>query len=185
VHVQTHLILSWLTGHRLNAWRDRLLIAWAGVAPDLDGLSLLAGVEAYSRWHHVLTHGLFAALAVSGGVALLAQQKRQAALLAFAAFHLHLICDFLGSGREWGIVYLYPLSGHEVFSPVGWALASWQNVAVTALALIACGYTSVRFGRSFLEAFLPSRVDAAISQSLRERFGRPSAKPESDDDSSH
>lgn len=147
-----------------------MLIAWAGVVPDLDALTALASIEAYARWHHVLTHGLFAAIAFSALAAALARARTTVFALAFAAFHLHLLCDFLGSGREWGITYLYPLSVHETFSPIGWPLASWQNLAITAVALLACVYTSQRYGRSFLEACLPRSVDAAVGEALRTRF---------------
>lgn len=61
MHVPTHLAISWLIGHSLVERRDRRLVAWSGVAPDLDALSLLAGPAAYSQYHHVLTHGLLAA----------------------------------------------------------------------------------------------------------------------------
>ena len=120
MHPPTHLALSWLVGHRLRERRDRVLVAWAGLAPDLDGLTLVAGEMAYGRWHHVLTHGLVAALLVTGMVACVAQQRTKAAILALVAFHLHLLCDLLGSGAQWGIVYLYPVSDYETFAPFGW-----------------------------------------------------------------
>jgi len=159
-----------LTGCQLQQRRDRILVAWAGVAPDLDGLTLLASVESYARWHHTLTHGIAAAIGVSLIAAMLATERRRVFAFAFAAFHLHLLCDLLGSGREWPIVYLYPFSAYEFFSPIGWPLTGWQNMAITAAALVACGYTAVRFGRSFLEAFLPLRVDTVVVETLRRRF---------------
>ena len=45
-----HAELSWLAGVRLTERRDRLLVTLAGVVPDLDGLSLLGGVDAYAKW---------------------------------------------------------------------------------------------------------------------------------------
>jgi hypothetical protein len=53
-------MLSWVVGHRLAERRDRRLVAWAGAAADLDGLTILAGLDAYARWHHALTHGIAA-----------------------------------------------------------------------------------------------------------------------------
>jgi inner membrane protein len=178
MHLQTHLVLSWLTGCRIRQRRDRILIAWSGVAPDLDGLTVLAGIEAYGRWHHTLTHGLVAAIGMSLLVATLATDFRRVFAFAFAAFHLHLMCDLLGSGREWPIAYLYPFSTHEFFSPVGWGLTGWQNIAITAAALAACGFTAVRFGRSFLEACLPRRFDVAVVEALRLRFASTSSTPD-------
>jgi inner membrane protein len=52
-----HAELSWLLAQGLRTRRDRILVTCAGLAPDLDGLPLLAGVEAYARYHHVLFHG--------------------------------------------------------------------------------------------------------------------------------
>ena len=179
MHPPTHLALSWLAGCRLSTRRDRVLVAWAGLAPDLDGLTLLAGVDAYGRWHHVLSHGLAAALVCAALVAMWAHDRVKTALLALAAFHLHLVCDLLGSGREWGIFYLYPLGDFEYFSPVGWSLASWQNMAVTAVALLAIGWQGLTRGRTFVEAFLPRAADAAVVEVLRRRFARAFRRPRS------
>jgi hypothetical protein len=177
VHPPTHLALSWLAGCRLQARRDRVLVAWAGLAPDLDGLTLLAGVEAYGRWHHVLSHGLAAALVCTALVAVAARERVKTALLALAAFHLHLVCDLLGSGREWGIVYLHPQSDFEYFTPFGWPLPSWQNMTVTALALLAIAWQGITRGRTFVEALLPRAADAAVVEVLRRRFARLSRRP--------
>ncbi len=171
MHLPSHLVLSWLVGHRLPERGDRLLIAWAGIAPDLDGLTLVFGEVAYGRWHHTLTHGLVAALAVTAIAGYLARQRLATALLALAAFHLHLVCDLLGSGPQWGFLYLYPFSELEISFRSGWTLVSWQNVAITALGLGACFYTALRHGRTFAEAWLPRRVDAAVVEALRRRFG--------------
>jgi inner membrane protein len=172
MHPPSHFVLAWLVGHRLPERRDRLLVAWAGLAPDLDGLTLLAGEIAYGRWHHVLAHGLLAALLATAVVALLAQRRWITASLAFGAFHLHLICDLLGSGREWGIAYLWPLTAAEITFRHGWPLPSWQNVSITAAALGACLYTALRHGRTFAEALLPARADRAVVAALRQRFQR-------------
>jgi len=48
VHQPSHLIISWLVGHRLEDRRDRLLVTWAGLAPDIDGLSILGGKYFYT-----------------------------------------------------------------------------------------------------------------------------------------
>jgi hypothetical protein len=171
MHPQSHLIVSWLVGCRLREWRDRFLVAWSGLAPDLDGLTALAGEEAFGRWHHTLTHGLPFAVCVATVAVCFARQRLTVTLLSLAAFHLHLLCDFLGSGLPWGIVYLYPLSDHEYFSPDGWSLVSWQNVGITVLALVSCGHVALRHGRTFVEALLPRRVDRAVVEVIRRRLG--------------
>jgi inner membrane protein len=172
MHLPSHLALSWLVGHRLPRRRDRVLVAWAGVYPDLDALTALGGIDLYGQWHHVLTHGAVACAALATLVAVWTRDARVVAL-AVVAFHLHLVCDLLGSGQAWPIVYLYPLSGYEYFTPYGWPLASWQNVSITAAALLAIGAVAVRRGVSFAEAFLPGRAADAVVEALRQRFGPP------------
>ena len=179
MHPQTHLAASWLVGCRLAARRDRVLVAWAGMAPDLDGLSLLAGVEVYGRWHHVLTHGLVSAVVVTAVCAAFARERWKVALLAPVAFHLHLVCDLLGSGVEWSIAYLYPFNAAELATPYGWPLASWQNVLITAVLLAACAAVGVRRGTTVSEAFLPARADRAVVRALRSWLApRRAAAPE-------
>jgi len=167
---------SWLLGHRLPERRDRLLVTWAGMAPDLDGLALLAGADLYARWHHVLTHGLVSAIVTTAVCAAFARARRKVAALSFAAFHLHLVCDLLGSGVEWSIAYLYPVSAHEFATPFGWPLDSWQNAAVTAAALAACAAVGVRRGYTVTESFLPVRIDREVVGVLRSRFGAKGAR---------
>ena len=120
MHIPTHLMLSWVVGHRLKARSDRRAVAWAGVAADLDGLSILAGVDAYGRWHHVLTHGLMAGLLIALVAASCARNRLQVWWLSLGAFHLHLLCDFLGSGLDWPIQYFWPFSDTFYHTPYGW-----------------------------------------------------------------
>jgi LexA-binding, inner membrane-associated putative hydrolase len=170
MQVPTHLALSWIVGHRLPDRGDRRLVAWAGVIPDLDALALLWGAGAYSEYHHVLSHNVFAG-AVTALLALaFAQQKIRALLLALGTYHLHLVCDLLGSGRDWPTVYFYPLSRREYFTPYGWPLASPQNAAVFLAALAATVWIGITLGRTWGETFLPAPADAAIVKALRRRI---------------
>ena len=131
-------MLSWVVGHRLKERRDRVLVAWAGVAADLDGLTVLAGEDAYGRWHHVLTHGLFAGLLIGLLMSSWAKDRINVWWLGLGAFHLHLVCDFLGSGADWPIQYFWPLSDTFYYTPYGWELDAWQNwvVAVTLIVVV-------------------------------------------------
>jgi membrane-bound metal-dependent hydrolase YbcI (DUF457 family) len=170
MHPPTHLAISWLIGQGLSERRDRRLVAWAGVVPDLDALSLLAGASAFSRFHHSVTHGIVAAAVVSAACAVLARRRRRAAGLALGAFHVHLLCDLLGSGVDWSIAYFWPFSSREFVTPYGWPLASWQNLLITVAALLVVGWIGVTRGRTFAETFLPARADRAVVEVLRRRF---------------
>lgn len=48
-----------------------------------------------------------------------ARNRLKVAALALVTFHLHLVCDLIGAGRDWPIVYLWPLSNCGYFSPYG------------------------------------------------------------------
>jgi hypothetical protein len=167
MHLPNHLAISWLIGHTLPERRDRRLVAWAGVAPDLDALSLLAGEGAFSEYHHVLTHGIVAAIVFTILWTALARQRLRVMVLSLVAFHVHLICDLLGSEKDWPIVYFYPFSRHEFITPYGWSLASPQNGIVWLAAVGTTVWVGVKHGRTFAETFLPAKADAAIVRVLR------------------
>lgn len=175
MHPSSHLIVSWLVGQHLPDRRDRLLVTYAGLAPDLDGLSLAFGMKAYGQWHHVLTHGIVGAALVVACAASIATDRLRVARLAMLSFHLHLLCDFFGSGHVWGITYWYPFSGYVYLSPLQWDLNAWPNVTATAAALAFSGWLAIRHGRSVVETVVSRRWDAAIVAALRSRFGRPHA----------
>ena len=175
----THLSISWLVGCRLETRRDRVLVAWAGVVPDLDALTVLGGRLAFANWHHVLTHGILAALATTAICAAAARRRAATMLLALAAFHAHLLCDFFGSGYDWTIRYWYPFSPLEISSPLKWNLESWPNFAITLAALAAIAFVGIRSGHTFVETLLPAKIDAALVKTLRRRFAPGSIERES------
>jgi hypothetical protein len=178
MHIPTHLMASWLIGHRLEARRDRRLVAWAGVTADLDGLSILGGTEFYGRWHHALTHGLLAALLISLVCAACARNRRAVCWLSLAAFHVHLLCDWLGSGVEWPIQYFWPLVDRFYYTPFGWELDAWPNWVVAVLLLALCGRQALASGHSLAETVLSPAADAAVVATLRRRLApRTSALP--------
>lgn len=166
-----HAELSWLGAQRLTDRRDRILVTLGGVLPDLDGLSLLGGTDLYGQWHHVLTHGLLSALAISTALALLAKRKGAVFVLALAAFHLHLFCDLLGSGPGWSIYYFWPMSRTEWFWSGQWDLASWQNSVIGLGATVAVLACALPLGRTAVELF-SLKVDAQVVATLRKRFSR-------------
>jgi inner membrane protein len=188
VHVLTHLLASWTLAQAAPLQRrDRAIVTWAGVAPDLDGAGLLidwarkglglAETAYYETWHHALGHGLPAALLAGAIAAALARQRVLTGFLALVSFHLHLLCDLLGSRGSstvdiWPIPYFAPLSQYPMLFWRGqWPLTGWQNTCITVALLVGACVIAMRRGESPLGLF-SRKADAAFVATLRQRFGR-------------
>ena len=75
-----------------------------------------------------------------------------------------------GPDQYWSIPYLLPFSRAWDFVWTGqWPLNSWQNFAVTAMAIIYAGYMAWKRGISPVEIF-SCRANQAIVDTLRYRF---------------
>ena len=182
----THLLLSW-SGASSFAFdrKDRALVTVAGIAPDLDGIGLLwdltsrqAGqpLALWSRFHHILGHNIAFGLFLVMVTFFCATRRVAACLAVLALFHLHLLCDLLGSrgpDEIWSIPYLLPFShaGDLVWSKQ-WPLNSWQNFVITIGALGYVFYQGWKRGISPLE-LVSLRANEAFVGALRERFGAP------------
>lgn len=181
----SHLLLSWNIANlpHCTSRRDRILVTLAGILPDLDGVGIVAEwltrktdepLLWWTHYHHVAAHNLTGALAVIGFAALLANSRRQTALLAGTAFHLHLVCDVIGSrgadGYTWPIAYFWPFSDSILWTWSGqWALNAWPNLAITAVALMTTLMLAWRRGYSPLE-LVSSQLDQRFVATLRQRF---------------
>jgi hypothetical protein len=181
----THLVGSWLVAvATTNNPRDRKLVTWAGVLPDADGLgvipdvvgSWISGKECtfhyYQQYHHVLMHGWPGAIITSATLALFARQRWRVLLLCLLTFHLHLLCDLIGSrgptvGDLWPICYSEPIFRHPIwFWKHQWRLDGWQNQIIFAVLFIASLRMAVKRGYSFVEV-VSSRADAVFVQVLQ------------------
>jgi putative intracellular protease/amidase len=176
MHLQTHALASWLlaeTGPASMTRRDRALVLAAGLAPDLDALSLIGGIGAYQKWHHLVLHNVGGAAMTALVCVALARSRLAVLVLSLLSFHLHLLLDLLGSGGPdgsvWSIPYLVPFTSHEFSWRGQWPLGSWQNVTVTALLVLASWAVAVRRGRTVVEAFSP-RADAVVVELLKRRW---------------
>lgn len=151
----THALIGWTISQPAESKRTRALITAASVFPDIDGLTLLGGVDLYHEYHHTFGHNLFLALGLSSLALLMKEQKLKTAGLVFASFHSHLICDLLGSGADWGIYYLWPLSRWEItsFPPFQWELESWQNILTTIIFMAIVMRIGVKKNRTIVELF--------------------------------
>jgi hypothetical protein len=186
VHVVTHLLAgSALAEQTKLEKRDKALIAWASVAPDLDGIGLpvdwavrAAGgtSDLYETYHHVAAHGLPAAALCTLALLPFLKNKRLGALFVFLSYHLHLLLDLAGSrggaeGDLWPIYYWWPFSSSVVSWSGQWPLTSWQNTTLTVALLLYGLWCGVSRGRTPLNLF-SARADAALVQALKARWPR-------------
>lgn len=184
MHVVTHLLAGWALAEQTKLEkRDKAIVAWASVAPDLDGFGLPIdwttralgdGTTLYETYHHVAGHGLPAATLFTLLCLPFLKRKPLAAAIVFVSFHLHLLFDLAGSGGGtpgdiWPLHYWWPFSDALIAWSGQWPLTSWQNTTLTVALLLYALYGAVRYGTSPLGLF-SSRADAALVQALRNRF---------------
>lgn len=184
MHVVTHLLAGWALAEQTKLEkRDKAIVAWASVAPDLDGIGLpvdwamrAAGRDSslYETYHHVAGHGLPAALVFTLLCLPFLRRRALAAAMVFVSFHLHLLFDLAGSGGGtpgdiWPLHYWWPLSESIVAWNGQWPLTSWQNTTLTVALMFYALYRAARYGTSPLALF-SSRADTALVQALRSRF---------------
>jgi hypothetical protein len=183
----THFLGSWLiAAATTNNPRDRKLVTLAGVLPDVDGLGLVVDVAKsltsgqentfhhYQHYHHYLMHGWPGALLAAAVLAGFARQRWRVALLCLLTFHLHLVCDLIGSRGPspwdlWPISYGEPLFRHPVFLwKRQWRLDGWQNRIICVTLFGTELWLSARRGYSCLEVF--SRKADAVFVSVLQKW---------------
>ena len=182
----THLLASWtLADNVVSDRRDRNLITWAGVLPDLDGLGvvadvghkLLAGNDSwhYGDYHHQLLHGLPGAVVLPALLALRGVERLKVFAFGFVAVHLHLLCDLVGSRGPtavdiWPVWYLAPFSDRPVLLWQGqWPLNAWPNVVFTLALLAYAFWAAVARGYCPVGLF-SAKADVVVVQTLRTRW---------------
>ena len=172
----SHLLLSWYFADAAGVAtsRDRRIVAWAGLAPDIDVLAYAAALVYYrldkdlafeNVWrviHHKYTHGL-AFVLLTGALAwwLAANRATRArvALLAMVASALHVFCDLVAGGPTWPVYPLWPVSDLAWSATWSWTIGEWPNLAIL-FACLAGMFAYAKFAaRSPLECF-GDRADA-------------------------
>jgi hypothetical protein len=175
-----HFIGSWLVASAVtDNPRDRKLVTLAGILPDADGLGIVADVVGsmisgkentfhyYQQYHHLLLHGWPGAVVVSLLLACFAQKKSQVLCWCLVVFHLHLLCDLVGSrgpevGDLWPICYSEPVFRHPIwFWKDQWKLDGWQNQIIFIILFIASLWLAVKRGCSFVEV-ISRRLDSVF-----------------------
>lgn len=187
MHPISHLLSGWALAAALPVEdRTRRWITWAAMIPDLDGLGVVGDLLTaptdhpltwYDDYHHTLAHNLAFGLALTLAAAWSCRQRTWAAVGVFAAFHLHLLGDLVGSkgpdGYHWPLPYLWPFSHRWVGEWSGqWGYKAWPNTALSVALMALALYGSWKWGRSPVGCF-SRRADDALTATLRQRFGEP------------
>lgn len=183
----THLLASWTVAStpRLET-RDRVIITLAGIAPDVDGVGVVVELATqhteqpllwWSNYHHVIGHNLTFGIAIFLAALAIAKRRLLTAGLAFFVFHLHLLCDVIGSrgpeGYQWPIPYFYPyLQNIELTWSGQWTLNAWPNFVLTIILMTITFYLAWKKGFSPLE-IISKRADRVFVDTFRKRFGTP------------
>ena len=184
----THLLVSWTVAETAPLDdRDRAIAAWAGIAPDLDGLGALPDLIAralgygdpayYGRFHHALLHGAFGAVLISAAGGLCARRRWSAFGWSLLAIHVHFLCDLVGSRGPtpddiWPVPYLAPFGERLTFAWSGqWALNAWQNILLTLLLICFVFFRAVTAGRSPVTLFGKAAGEVFV-ETVRARWRR-------------
>ena len=134
----------------------------------------------FSTYHHLLGHNLGFALLITVLAFFLSGRCLLVAGFVFLSFHLHLLCDLVGSrspdGYQWAIPYLLPFSdAWQLVWQGQWQLNAWQNFVITGIALVISFAFAVKRGFSPLEVFSIS-ADRIFVKTLRHRFQKKAQK---------
>ena len=189
----THLLISWTVAAKTtDNLRDTRLVALAGILPDADGFglvidmirdpSLQRGAYYYQEYHHWLAHGLAGGIVMALLLACFAQKHGRVFLLALLTFHLHLICDFIGSrgptpGDLWPIYYFGPFTRSPVWMWTHqWRLDGWQNRVIAISFFMGTLWMGARLGHSVVGVF-NRRADAVFVAVIRKWMQRAHVVP--------
>ena len=181
----THFFMGWAVANSAPSLgkRDRALVTWASVVPDLDGLGIIADrltrnsshpLNWWGDYHHTLGHNLGFVIVVVAIAAIFATQRVKTTLLVLLSFHLHLLADLAGArgpnGDQWPIPYLLPFSKQLQLTWSGqWALNAWPNFVITGVLSGMMFIFARQRGFSPLE-MVSSKADAIFVRALRTRF---------------
>jgi len=182
----THFLISWNIAEVCNNnQKDTILITAGGIIPDIDGLGAIGDMfsseayklthtSLYEQYHHILCHNItFCAICLIF-VLLISKRKLITAALFTLTFHLHLLCDILGSGGgdgyRWPIPYLYPFSTKPQLEWTGqWQLASWQNLVITLIFMITSLFLIRKKGSSPI-GWISPKADKELVKTIRNRL---------------
>lgn len=152
-----HLQYGWWFAHWLQTnRRERAAIALAGAGPDLDGLSLFGGGEAYYRYHHMLFHNLGATLAVIPLAGIFFWKRPVVWFMVVFAFGMHVVEDYFTVA--WPMRMMEPFSA--TLTNLGDYLSTFMvqgvfQIAATLFILAMTIWIYLRYHRTPLEIISP------------------------------
>ena len=176
--------MSWVVAAKTtDNPRDGRLVTLAGILPDVDGLGLIVDVASkmlgyrgtlyYEHYHHFLLHGIYGGVAIAMLLTCFARHRWRVLLLALLVFHLHLLCDFVGSrGPDpddlWPIFYDGPFNKNWMWLWKGqWQVDAWRNRILSAVLFVWSLRIAVQRGYSFVGVF-NRRLDEKFVGVLRQ-----------------
>jgi hypothetical protein len=193
---ETHLLASWIIAAKTtNNLRDCRLVTLAGILPDADGLGLLVDLGNqifrhketfyYQDYHHYVLHGAFGGIVIAAVLTCFARQRWRVALLALLVFHLHLLCDYVGSRGPsptdlWPIMYLGPFNREPMWFWKGqWRLDGWQNTSISVVLFAWTLWIAAKRGHSFIGVFnwRVDKIFVGVLQKWRSALVGPKQKP--------
>lgn len=172
----SHGVISWFLGQGGGgSLRDRRIIAWMGVMPDIDALAYPVGMipsldpddgyQLFFETHHHYTHGLgMVVLAMLVG-AVFGVSRLRAAVLAGVAVIVHVLCDVVGSGPEFPVYPFWPLSSASWTVEWSVPVQEWPNLLAGFLLLLAALVYTRFTGRTILE-MISLRMDRELARHL-------------------
>jgi len=92
MQIPTHVMSGWCAANLLPRLspRQRLMCMIAATIPDLDGLSIFFGQQAYWNWHHRVCHNLPFGILACLILAAISGKTFRLFVLYLALFHLHI-----------------------------------------------------------------------------------------------
>lgn len=160
MHIPTHGLMGWVAAHQSRQpLSHQLWLLMASVAPDIDGISLLGGVQSFQKWHHTFGHcWLFAIF--FGGICLLWTRSIKTTSCSLALIFLHHFCDWIGSAgpgpSPWPIYWNWPLDSRPYVYSHQWELNAWPNLLVTISLIVLVSRQIHKSGQTPLDCLFPS-----------------------------
>ncbi len=150
----------WLPGHGQVGWhlaelarlekKDRILCAIAGMAPDLDGLTILLGPSSYWGLHYTFGHSLFSLPIIALGIGIFGQHKIFSVLFCFLGALAHVAVDVFGSKpvhvlwpiyTDWALIdaanpfVIFPVEFITPFVIIGWSIQVYKKRGISILEI--------------------------------------------------